>query len=202
MNIYFYTKFRAYINILMNANNILNKISITENSMNYEKMQDKIEILTDEFIRLSYEIIRIISIKKCECGKFIISSNTGLIQLQSFSKVLDNELENFKNKYATDIVNIKNIRNKYEHEPHNIELVSYVGNNTTTNFTFEYTKESTHVHFNCSIDTLRGIVLSLNKSFNIIIKEILDSINDFKNDNNDAYENFNTYYSCISFKEG
>ena len=90
---------------------------------------------------LSVQISRIVPLrsKKGSTNK-TLNYNDGILQLKKYADFLENDYNDLYNNYKNELITLNEIRNKYEHEPHNITGVIYISNGNEQTMKFVYKK--------------------------------------------------------------
>ena len=142
-----------------------------------KKFNTNIEEQEDNFLKLSTELLRILPFKldydksnrNIVIGVHLLVDD-GILLLKNYFPYLVNDYNNIINKYFVDLVQVIKIRNKYIHEPHNINCTMFVCGGNNAKAGFKYKEE----YYELNTYSLIKIVKEINMVFNKI-KE------DFKN---------------------
>ena len=148
----------VYAEILNHTNRMFQELI----NQNTEKQLNENERL---FYEISSEIMRLIPIKKVRGveGVLRIDTESGILLLkddipfllEDYNRIIQNE------KYVKILLDMSKIRNKFIHEPHNIQAGFYVGGKTSCSMGLSYKNEL------CSISTITitYIIYELNLIF-------------------------------------
>lgn len=155
-------KIYTYFEILKNINLSFRKLI---------KYNLKIEEKEDLFYIISGEILRLFpfKIKYDENNNFLYElENDGIMLLKEEIKDLNDIYKNILEKHYTILFQIKTIRNKYEHEPHNIKCVCFMNGKIYTEAIFKYKEK------NLTLNTLDlyEFIFDINNEFKKIKNEI------------------------------
>ena len=190
----------VYFWILENINNkLIELIKFNEN---------KPEIIGDLFFYLAIELNRIIQYKYDKVkNDYVLETKGGILKLKkSFRFLVKDYIELFK-KYKSDLITVKKIRNKFQHEPHNIRWKAYVGNNKSKDITFAneeyYIKQVNGVlskneqrkieegrielEWDINTEQLINLIVELNEIFIKIQKQINNKSKEIKDMNDHPY---------------
>lgn len=140
---------------MLNKINLLLLKSMNEN-IKLEPYQNE-----DIFYELVSELMRLLPYKFD--NEQIVLQNDGIVQLKGRLDFIEDDYNKIlkKENYFNIFKNVWRIRNKFIHEPHNINFISSVGSNTSYSMSLYYKNEL------LSIGTieLTGIVYKLNVIF-------------------------------------
>lgn len=137
------------------------------------KFDKSIENKVDIFFDLSSELMRLLPYKleyDKNTGiimKIDLLTNDGILLLRRHFDNLENDYQKMIDKYFVDLVQIIKIRNKYIHEPHNIQCDCFLFGDNHAYAGFKYKKEDYELNTNSLIE----IVHSLNNTFKEIEKK-------------------------------
>ena len=185
-----------YLCILDDAN----KKMLALKNTNYESTLHETEEL---FYQISSDLIRLFPIKippqkkrvlfwkinngRLDYKKAKVDERCGIFLLKSHIPFLLKEyrvmLEDFHLVRVMDVV--KTVRNKYEHEPHNISLTSMVGNNTFCSMCVRYKNKLLPMKTQC----LENILYDLNRIFTKIKELYMHKLEEC----DDAYKGYPCY---------
>ena len=102
---------------------------------------DDFEKAEDIVYLLSVQINRILpSAYKKGTNDIFLKKNDGVLLLKDSISFLEEDYTNLFNENKNVISTISDIRNKYEHEPHNIIAICYIISNKEQSFSFLYKK--------------------------------------------------------------
>lgn len=148
---------------------------ILKHDMNLEKKEEL-------FYNISGELLRLFpfKVKYDKDRNFLYEfKNDGIIQLENNLNNFNGKFTNILKKHYTTLYQTKKIRNKYEHEPHNINCVCFNNSNTYTEIIFKYKSENLVMN----TKKLFELISDINILFYETKKEILkyDKNNKLKN---------------------
>lgn len=164
-----------------------------------KKFNTNIEEQEDNFFKLSTELLRILPFKLVHekdinivTGINLLTGD-GILLLKNYFPYLENDYKHIINNYFVDFVQIVKIRNKYMHEPHNINCTMFVcsGNNAMAGF--KYKKN----YYGLNTDSLIKIVKEINIVFNKIKEDFKNKVNELSSEEkaNPYIQNvFDNYY--------
>ena len=162
---------KPYFYTLININNKLIKLTCFKGYDNFQK--------SDLFLEICDLIFKIIPTKTLKDNIITIDENSGILLIDETKRIILPELKEMAEKYNAILVNMKKLRNKLEHEPHNI-VKNFIlsGQDIFRGFCFikfQYKDKEISV----STGNLISIINYLNKSFT----EIQKYLNRYSNDN-------------------
>ena len=135
---------------------------------------EKIELY---FFDIAVNLNRLIPMKKKELN------NDGILKLKKHFDFLNTDYKNLFQKYKQELIKINDLRNKFEHCPHQIKWKTYIGNNKEKTIIFnneEYLmdifegnqeelknkeEKKEFLEWNIKTDNLVNIVIDINKIF-------------------------------------
>ena len=173
-----------WINIIYKYFIILDRINkqfkFLIRTMEYEEIEEHFFYLTTELLRL----IPFTENKKD--NSIFLNLKDGICLLKEHINFIESDLKKILQENTKTLLKIKKIRNKYEHEPHNVNGVFSTGHSSFSAMGFYCRNELV------SIDTieLTYIIYDLNKLFDKIEKKI----NIIEFENKDELNQFNKMY--------
>lgn len=188
-----------YFSILKDINEtLLYLVSLDEQSIN-------VELVEQIFFKLCVETSRLIPTYKDKNSKqFVLSKKDGILKLKKYIKFLKKEYNKLFELNKIVLEEMHNIRNKYEHEPHNIQWTTFVGGNNNKKMIFtnkkydpmvisqleETEKKKLKLKWEIETKSIIKLILMTNEIFNKIKEKFL---NYFANDSMAlAYPYFNS----------
>ena len=180
-----------FLNNLCQYFRMLNKINL----LLIKSMNENIKLEPyeneDIFYELVSELMRLLTYKFCD--NKIVLQNDGIIQMKEKLNFIENDYNEIlmKANYFDIFKNVWRIRNKFIHEPHNINFVMSVGGSSSCSMSLYYKHEL------LSIGTLEltGIIYKLNIIFDKIKKLFLEIIDKC----DDKYKNYPYYKKIMSY---
>lgn len=149
-------------------------------TMEYEEIEE-------HFFYLSTELLRLIPFTENKKDNSIfLNLKDGICLLKEHINFIESDLKKILQENTKTLLKIKKIRNKYEHEPHNVNGTFSTGHSSFSAMGFYCRNELV------SIDTmeLTYIIYDLNKLFDKIEKKI----NRIEFENKDELNQFNKMY--------
>lgn len=149
-------------------------------TMEYEEIEE-------HFFYLSTELLRLIPFTENKKDNSIfLNLKDGICLLKDHISFLEGDLKKILQENSKTFIKIKKIRNKYEHEPHNVNGVFSTGHSSFSAMGFYCRNELV------SLDTmeLTYVIYELNKLFDKIEKKI----NRIEFENKDELNQFNKIY--------
>lgn len=131
-------------------------------TMEYEEIEE-------HFFYLSTELLRLIPFTENKKDNSIfLNLKDGICLLKDYISFLEGDLEKILQENSKTFIKIKKIRNKYEHEPHNVNGAFSTGHSSFSAMGFYCRNELV------SLDTmeLTYVIYELNKLFDKIEKKI------------------------------
>lgn len=182
----------VYYKILDDINKYLNKIINNNFNGNPHEVEEWFYLITSELMRL----FPIEYNRKTKMNE--ISINDGILLLKDEIPFI---VDKFNKIYSTEIYknifnDIMRIRNKFIHEPHNINYVFSVGSNTSCSMGLYYKNEL----LNISTISLGSIIQYINKTFTEIDKIILKYLDE--DDKLKSYPCYNKFIEMIEYRKG
>lgn len=148
------------------------------------------------FLDVSHNIVKLVPCEADYVNKKVRPvKKDGIYNFIDEIKFLDEDYKSIFFNYNNCLYKIKIIRNKTEHEPHNLKMVSsYSGSSSHPNAVFEYDS----VRYNVRTEDFIEIVILLNAIFDKLIKEL----EKFKYNNNDKYGSYPYLekYTALNFE--
>ena len=147
----------------------------------------KYEEIEEHFLNLSTELLRLIHFTENKKDNSIfLNLKDGICLLKEHINFIESDLKKILQENTKTLLKIKKIRNKYEHEPHNVNGAFSTGHSSFSAMGFYCRNELV------SIDTmeLTYIIYDLNKLFDKIEKKI----NIIEFENKDELNQFNKMY--------
>ena len=125
--------FPTYFTILQNIQDLYFELMLCSID-DFEKAEEIIYLL-------SVQISRIVPLhgKKGSKDK-TLNYNDGILQLKNYVDFLENDYNDLYNNCKKAIITLYEIRNKYEHDPHNIIGIRYFSNDREQSMDFAYKK--------------------------------------------------------------
>lgn len=173
-----------YFKLLISINEKLLDMKI-----NISKYQGDPYYMSENIFLMSSDLLRLLPLTKHKNeNQILLDSNSGILLLRNsldlnfiendFSKILNNNYE--------FLLKLKLIRNKYEHEPHNIRWCMTMGNEKDYKISFKYKYfneidlkgENTYT---INIYEIEKIVISLNLTFIRLKNIVIEMTNSFEN---------------------
>ena len=184
-----------YVDTYLNINEMIN-----ENFNKIRKSFDHNEIEEKSYY-LAIELMRMIPFKGDK--KIKISEKSGICLLKSKIDFLINDLDKILQENKETLAKIKRIRNKYEHEPHNIKAAYSTSSGAYAGIGFYYkdelipidTKDMTYIiwELNILMNKIQKYVYTIEneheEEFDIFVK---NHIKDIKTRKNVEYNNLYT----------
>ena len=174
-----------YFKMLDNIDNYLTRI-INDNM--YNNPYQDVEI----FYNITSELLRLLPYELGENGSFVLDKKSGILLLRKkFNFIVEkyNKIIGFE-PFFEILSDIKFIRNKYIHQPHNITYAFVVNAKTSCSFGLRYKSKLLSI----SSITISPIVYYLNQIFDRIKNEVLEKIGDDRDYKNDyVYEIFSKF---------
>lgn len=159
-------KVDTYMHIVENVNEHFNILRRTKD----------IEVISDETYYLCMELLRIIPLKyETKKQKYIIKEDDGICDLNKNINFIIPEINKILQENWDTIMKIIRIRNKYEHEPHNIGAAISAGSGGFATITYSYKNE--YITINSMLFTY--IIYDIN----ILMHKILEYILVIENSN-------------------
>lgn len=160
------------------------------NEMRRTSNHDEIE---EETFYLCVELLRMIPFKGEETIHLIIDD--GICLLRKNINFLLDDLNKILQKNEKILKNIRKIRNKYEHEPHNIKSAFSTGSGAYSGIGFYYKKDLVSINtmeltyiiydLNVLMDKIKQLVYTIEKQheneFDIFIRDSIEKIKKRKN---------------------
>lgn len=156
--------------------------------------------MSEEIFLMSSDLLRLLPLKKHKKeNKILLDRNSGILLLKDSLDLdfIENDFSKILNDNYEFLSNLKNIRNKYEHEPHNIKWCMTIGNEKDYKISFKYKYfnqfdlkgENTYT---INIFEIEKIVISLNLTFIKLKNIVIKMTNSFENDDikNYVYVNY------------
>lgn len=133
------------------------------------------------FLDISHNIVKLIPCEADYTSKKVRpATRDGIYNFFEEISFLEEDYNKIFSNHNDSLYKIKTIRNKSEHEPHNLKMASsYSGSSSHPNAVFQYND----VRYDVRTEDFIDIVIQLNTIFDKIIKELLK----FKNDNDNKY---------------
>ncbi len=172
---------------------IVESINKHFNKMKRSTIHNEIE---EETFYLCIELLRMFPFKENkENNNVKLILKDGICLLRSHIDFLINELNNILQQYSDIFLRIKQIRNKYEHEPHNVKSAFSTGSGAYSGIGF-YCKDKlisinsmdlTYIIYDLNIlmSKIQNYIYDIEKKheneFNIFTKEYIKSIKERKN---------------------
>lgn len=161
---------KPYFYTLININNKLIKLTCFKGYDNLQK--------SDIFLEICDLIFKIIPTKTLKDDVITIDENSGILLIDEIKRIILPELKEMTDRHNEILNNIKKLRNKLEHEPHNI-MKNFIlsGQDAFRGFcfiTFQYKDKEISV----STNNLIIIINYLNQFFTEIQKYIGKYSND------------------------
>lgn len=150
---------KYYFYDMIKINNDLIKLLFFKGYSNFEK--------ADLFLEICGLIFKIIPIR-LKCNNIVIDQESGILLIGELKDTVLPYLENIGKNYDSILYKIKKLRNKTEHQPHNIKIKFMLTENNTYRgfcfFAFKYNDEDLSV----SSQDLINIINVLNECFSKI----------------------------------
>lgn len=145
------------------------------------------EEIEEQFFYLCVDLLRIIPFKPNEKDNTVsLSQNDGICLLKDDIIFVIEDLNKILQDNANTFIKIKRIRNKYEHEPHNVNSVFSTGHTSFSAMGFYYRTDLITLN---SME-LTYIIYDLNKLMNKIEKLICE----VEEKNSEELNRFNKHY--------
>lgn len=156
---------KPYFYTLININNQLIRLTCFKGYDNFQK--------SDIFLEICDLILKFIPTKKLKNNKVLIDEESGILLINEIKKIILPEFQKIEQNHYKIISNLKKLRNKVEHEPHNIVRNFILSGECTFRgfcyITFQYKDSKISV----STDDLMVIINYLNQVFSKIQKYII-----------------------------
>lgn len=170
------------------------------NSKLRKLIQDKYETVEEVevlFFDIAVNLNRLIPMKRKK-----ISYKDGILKLSSHFHFIENDYNELYNSHSQELIEINDVRNKFEHVPHIIKWTNYLGSNSFKKINFineEYNtdiiegnidsvrlreKRKEKLRWEIDTDELVSIVIDINKIF----VKIQDKLKDYFKNNIDALD--------------
>ena len=125
--------FPTYFTILQNIHELYFELMLCSID-DFEKAEEIIYLL-------SVQISRIVPLRGKRGSKDkTLNYNDGILQLKNYVDFLEIDYDNLYNNCKKALITLYEIRNKYEHDPHNIIGIRYFSNNREQSMDFAYKK--------------------------------------------------------------
>ena len=176
-----------YVDTYLNINEIINEyFNKMRKSFNHDEIEEK-------SYYLSIELMRMIPFKGDK--QLIINDKSGICLLKNNIDFLINDLDKILQENSDTLAKIKRIRNKYEHEPHNIKAAYSTSSGAYAGIGFYYknelipidTKDMTYIIWDLNIlmNKIQKFVYTVEKEheeeFDIFVKNYIKDIKIRKN---------------------
>ena len=136
----------------------------------------------DIFFDMSTDLLRLLPYKiKDEKVCILILLNDGIIKLKKYFDFLKEDYKKILEKHSNILIDIIKIRNKYIHEPHNINWTGYLYSENNCYMEFLYENEI----YQMNTEDLKKIIFQLNSIFIEIQEKFRTEINNLSNDMQD-----------------
>ena len=167
----------TYFSIVERINEHFNKL---RKSMNIDEIED-------EMFYFCVEILRLVPFKGKD--ELVLIEEDGICLFKEDISFLMDDLDEILQKNKEEFEKIKRIRNKYEHEPHNIKTVFSTSSGASSGIGFYY--KDTLISFHTNWFTY--IIYDLNK----LIKKIQEYIYMVEKEHGDEFDSFTKEYLPI-----
>lgn len=144
------------------------------------------EVIEQKFYYLAVDLLRLVPICKDKEGNLILNKKDGICLLSPNIDFIFIDLEKIIEENSETFKKLKIIRNKYEHEPHNINGAFSTGHSSFSAMGFYYNTKLVSLN---SIE-LTYIIYDLNK----LMKKIEKFIIKIENENDKKINKFNRFY--------
>lgn len=178
----------VYAEILNHTNRMFQELI----SQNTEKQLNENERL---FYEISSEVLRLIPIKKPrgEKGVLMLDTSSGVMLLkdkipfllEEYNRIVQNE------KYAKILLDMSKIRNKFIHEPHNIQAGFYVGGKTSCSMGLSYKDEL------CTISTIT--ITYIIYELNLVFEKLKELFLKKADECGDRYKEYPCYQAMCTY---